>query len=133
MKNLLKFPRIESANLCFRNRGDLTFEEVGAAWGFHTSGISHGMAMADLDHDGDLDVVVNNLNQAAGIYRNDCAAPRVAVRLKGRSPNGQGIGARIKVLGGPVPQSQSIICGSRYLSVERAATGCWARMTAICS
>lgn len=111
LKNLLKFPRIETANLCYRNRGDLTFEEMGAAWGFNTRGISHGMALGDLDNDGDLDVVVNNLNGPAGIYRNDSIAPRINVRLKGHA-----VGARIKVLGGPVPQSQSIICGSRYLS-----------------
>jgi hypothetical protein len=115
LQNLLKFPRIETANLCFRNRGDLTFEEVGAAWGFNMRGISHGAALGDLDNDGDLDVVVNNLNQAASVYRNDSPAARVAVRLKGKA-NVQGIGGRVKVLGGPVTQSQSIVCGSRYLS-----------------
>ena len=115
-KNLLKFPRIETPKLCFRNRGDLTFEEVGAAWGFHQVGISHGMAMADLDNDGDLDVVVNNLNQTASLYRNNSIAPRVAVRLKGKAPNSQGIGAKIALRGGPVPQSQTILCGGRYLS-----------------
>lgn len=116
LQNLLKFPRIETANLCFRNRGDLTFEEVGAAWGFNMQGISHGAALGDLDKDGDLDVVVNNLNQTASVYRNDSPAARVAVRLKGKAPNVQGIGGRVKVLGGPVMQSQSINCGSRYLS-----------------
>jgi hypothetical protein len=115
LQNLLKFPRIETANLCFRNLGDLTFEEVGAAWGFNARGISHGAALGDLDNDGDLDVVVNNLNQAASVYRNDSPAARVAVRLKGKA-NVQGIGGRVKVLGGPVTQSQSIVCGSRYLS-----------------
>jgi len=116
LQNLLKFPRIETANLCFRNRGDLTFEEVGAAWGFSARGISHGAALGDLDNDGDLDVVVNNLNQAAGVYRNDSTAARVTVRLKGKAPNVHGIGGRVKVLGGPVLQSQSMNCGSRYLS-----------------
>jgi enediyne biosynthesis protein E4 len=120
LQNLLKFPRIEAANLCFRNRRDLTFEEVGAAWGFNTHGISHGMALGDLDNDGDLDVVVNNLNQVAGIYRNDSTAPRVAVRLKGKTPNNQGVGAKIKVLGAPVPQSQSVVCGGRYISGDDA-------------
>ena len=116
--NLMKlYPRIEAENLLFRNRGDCTFEEVGAAWGFNALGISQGMCLADLNNDGALDVVMNNLNAEAGIFRNETAAPRVAVRLKGRPPNTQGIGGRIKLLGGAVPmQSQEIICGGRYLS-----------------
>ncbi|PYI85223.1 MAG: hypothetical protein DME26_11495 [Verrucomicrobia bacterium] len=76
------------------------------------------MAFADLDNDGDLDVVINNLNGVAGIYRNETAAPRLAVRLKGRPPNTRGIGAKIKILGGPVTQAQEIICGGRYLSSD---------------
>lgn len=116
--NLMKlYPRLEAENLLYRNRGDYTFEEVGAAWGFNALGISQGMCLADLDNDGDLDVVMNNLNGQAGVFRNESVAPRVAVRLKGLAPNTQGIGARIKVLGGPVPmQSQEVICGGRYLS-----------------
>lgn len=120
LKDLKKFPRIESPNLAFRNRGDLTFTEVGAEWGFNTPGISHGMALADLDNDGDLDVVINNLNSPAGIYRNESTAPRLAVRLKGKAPNTRGIGARISVNGGPVRQSQEMICGGRYLSCDEA-------------
>jgi hypothetical protein len=110
------FPRLDSRKIIFRNRGDLTFEEMGAAWGMGTPGIAHGMALADLDNDGDLDLVINNLNEGAGIYRNDGVAPRVAVRLKGLPPNTRGIGGFIRVLGGPVPQSQEVICGGRYLS-----------------
>ena len=117
-RNLLMYPRLNVPNAAFRNRGDLTFEDVGSKWGFDAVGVSHGMALADLDNDGDLDVVVNNLNRTAGIYRNECAAPRVAVRLKGKSPNRQGIGAKIKFLGGPVAQSQEMICGGRYLSSD---------------
>ena len=111
------FPRLDSPNVAFRNRGDLTFEDRSAEWNFDTKGVSHGMALADLDNDGDLDVAINNLNEAAGIYRNESPAPRVAVRLKGLPANTQGIGAKIKVMGGPVPrQSQEVICGGRYLS-----------------
>ena len=115
---LLMLPHLPEAKLAFRNRGDLTFEECGANWGFNQSGVSHGMALADLDNDGDLDVVVNNMNGALGVYRNNTAAPRIAVRLRGQAPNTHGIGARIQVTGGPVPQSQEMMCGGRYLSCD---------------
>lgn len=115
------FPRQNSPNVAFRNRGDLTFEDSGAAWGFNFDGVSHGMAAADLDNDGDLDVVVNNLNDPVSFYRNDSVAPRVAVRLKGLAPNTRGIGARITVRGGAViEQSQEMISGGRYLSSDDA-------------
>jgi hypothetical protein len=118
----LRFPPLETANLAFRNRGDLTFEEVGDTWGFATRGVSHGMALADLDNDGDQDVVVNHLGQAVGLYRNNSSAPRVLVRLRGRSPNAQGIGARVELRGGAVPiQTQEIMSGGRYLSGDDPA------------
>src|SRR6185503_5421969 len=60
--------------------------------------------------------IVNCLNAPALVYRNESAAPRIAVRLHGNSPNSEGIGARIKVLGGPVAQSQEVICGGRFMS-----------------
>ncbi|HEY2953563.1 MAG TPA: VCBS repeat-containing protein [Verrucomicrobiae bacterium] len=119
-KNLAHYPRLEVPNLIFRNRGNLTFQEVGAQWGFDSKQVSHGIALVDLDNDGDLDVVVSCLNAPPLIYRNESDAPRLGVRLKGKPPNTRGIGAKIKVLGGPVPQSQEMICGGRYLSCDDA-------------
>lgn len=114
-----KFPRLELPKLAFRNRGDLTFEERGDAWGFNTRGVSQGMALADLDNDGDLDIIVNNMNDIAGVYRNDSPAPRLAVRLHGQPPNTRGVGARIVITGGAVPlQTQEMQCGGRYLSSD---------------
>jgi hypothetical protein len=119
-KTLSLYPRLETRNAAFRNRGDLTFEDVTAKWGFDSSQVSHGMALGDFDGDGDLDVAINCANTPPLIYRNDSTAPRVAVRLKGQPPNTQGIGAKIKLLGGAVPmQSQEIICGGRYMSGDQ--------------
>ncbi|MBK7998132.1 MAG: VCBS repeat-containing protein [Verrucomicrobia bacterium] len=115
--NILLYPRFNSPNVAFRNRGDLTFEETGQAWGFDSRQISHGVALADLDRDGDLDVVVNCLYSAPLLYRNESSVARVAVRLKGASNNVQGIGAKVKLLGGAVPvQSQEMVSGGRYLA-----------------
>src|SRR5260370_31059138 len=75
------FPRLATAKLAFRNRGDLTFAEVGAQWGFEFVGVSHGMALADLDNDGDFGVVGDNLNAPAGSYRTATPAPRASGRL----------------------------------------------------
>jgi hypothetical protein len=112
-------PKLPAPKRAFRNRGDLKFDEVGPEWGFNQVGISHGMCLADLDNDGDMDLAINNLNAAAGIYRNDTTAPRVAVTLRGVAPNTRGIGARIKVKGGATPiQTQEMICGGRYLSAD---------------
>ena len=111
------FPRYTIPNVVFRNRGDLTFEDVSAAWGFDFADVGNAVALADLDNDGDLDVAVNNLNGVAELCRNEGTAPRVAVRLRGRAPNTQGIGASIVVRGGPVPeQQQEVVCGGRYLA-----------------
>ncbi len=110
------FPRLATPNLAFRNQRDLTFQDASREWGFDLPGISQSIALADLDNDGDLDVLVGNLNDAVAVYRNDAPGPRLAVRLAGLPPNTRGIGARIEVLGGPVPQSQEMIAGGRYLS-----------------
>ncbi len=125
VRHYQKYQPMLLPKLAFRNRGDLTFVETGQAWGFNDTGVAHGMALADLDNDGDLDVVVNQYRGPAGIYRNDTSAPRLAIRLRGQPPNTHGIGARIRVNGGPVPQSSQMVCGGRYLSGDDA-TRCFA-------
>jgi hypothetical protein len=115
----LKFPRHADGMLAFRNNGHLVFEETSHSWGFDVKGVCPAMALADLDNDGALDVVVNSLNGPALLFRNSSPRPRIAVRLKGQPPNTRGIGAKIAVSGGAVPvQTQEMICGGRYLACD---------------
>ena len=117
MENSRFYPRLDMPIVAFHNERNLRFEETTRLWGTDDPGVHHAIALGDFDDDGDLDLVVNNLGKAAGIYRNETAAPRVAVRLKGLPPNAQGIGAKIKLLKGAVPvQSQEVICGGRYMA-----------------
>ncbi len=117
-QSLLGFGRFPSRNVAFRNDGALRFTEVGEEWGFGPEeDISHGMAAGDFDGDGDLDLIVNRLGEVALVLRNETTAPRIAIRLEGRPPNTQGIGATIRVLGGPVPeQRKEVSLGGSYLS-----------------
>jgi hypothetical protein len=115
------FARLDTPNAAFRNRGDLTFEDVTQAWGFDAPGVEHGMAAGDLDGDGDLDLVLNTLNGPAKVHRNRATAPRLAVRLRGAGGNSHGIGAKIRVKARGLPvQSQEMIAGGRYLSGDEA-------------
>ncbi|MSU34729.1 MAG: hypothetical protein EXS36_06380 [Pedosphaera sp.] len=115
--NLSVYPPLNTAIVAFRNRGDLTFEDVTADWGTDQPGVHHGIAMADFDGDGDLDFVVNNLNGPAALYRNESATPRVAVRLRGLGPNTQAVGSTVTLRGGAIPeQRQEVVAGGRYLS-----------------
>jgi len=120
-RRLLEYPRLSLPMQAFRNMGDLHFKEVGREWGFHRIGVKHGIACADLDNDGDLDVITNDLNDETGLYQNEGVRPRVAVRLKGAGANTRGIGSKIWLYGGAVPaQTQEMICGGRYLSCDDA-------------
>ncbi len=113
-----QFPRLALRNVAFRNLGDTTFEDVSERWGFGTEeDISHTMAAGDLDGDGDLDVVVNRLDSPALLLRNDASTARVGVRLIGDSMNTQGVGAKVRLFAGAVPQQvREISVGGLYMS-----------------
>jgi len=92
-------PVVKIKNYAFRNSGEARFANVTNDWGLTQLSFSNGAAYADLDNDGDLDVVMNNINDKAFIYRNNAVennkehAQFLTVKLNGDSLNRQGLGA----------------------------------------
>ena len=100
---LAQIPQVKLHNYAFQNRGNLTFDDVSATWGFEKVSFSNGAAYADLDNDGDMDVVINNIDDEAFVYQNttmDAKNTRqryLTVKLEGDSLNRNGFGAWIEV------------------------------------
>lgn len=115
-EDITGYPPLKIPNKIFRNNGDLTFTDMSADWGFTADDISMGMALADLNNNGTLDVIMNRMDEEAAIYRNISEKPRIAVTLKGKSPNTGAIGATIELSGGPVIQEKELFAGGTYLS-----------------
>ena len=94
-----KMPSSSVVSYAFKNNGNLTFSNVSQAWGLTLPSNSNGAAYADLDQDGDLDLVVNNVNAAAFIYRNDADQRTknqyLRVKLTGSGKNTAGLGAKL--------------------------------------
>jgi enediyne biosynthesis protein E4 len=107
---------LDQQNKILRNNGDLTFTDISSEWGFHDLDVSHGMAFADLNNNGTLDVIVNRMNSEAAVYENRTRAPRIAVQLIGRVPNTQAIGAKVELYGAQVHQQKEIVSGGDYAS-----------------
>ncbi|MBC7947449.1 MAG: VCBS repeat-containing protein [Chitinophagaceae bacterium] len=88
-------------NKIYRNDGNLRFADAGQSWGFMEPCFSNGAGYGDLDNDGDLDLVVNNQNQEAFVYRNRSREVNghnyIGVMLKGKGNNTFAIGSKIKV------------------------------------
>ncbi|RTE54184.1 RNA-binding protein [Arenibacter aquaticus] len=96
-----EMPSIKLSNFLFKNRGDLSFEDVTEKWGLQIPSLSNGAAYADLDNDGDLDIVVNNINEAAFLFENKSNVVLenhyLNIHLKGDSLNPIGLGTQVSL------------------------------------
>ncbi|TLF42258.1 VCBS repeat-containing protein [Maribacter aurantiacus] len=90
-------PTIKIPNYVYVNNGKDTFEDKGEEWGLNIPSFSNGAAFADLDNDGDLDYVVNNINDPAFIFRNNLGAENNYVRINLKNSDTYGIGAKVVV------------------------------------
>jgi hypothetical protein len=90
-------PSDKLQNYVFKNNRDLTFKKSSDTWGITEKINSNGAAYADLDNDGDLDLIINNQAETASIYRNNSTANFVSFTLKGSDKNKNGIGAKVTV------------------------------------
>jgi len=95
-------PSTPLPNYAFHNNGNLTFTNQAAAWGLDEPNFSNGSAYGDLDNDGDLDLVLNNVNMPCFIYRNESRQLHpennyLQVSLRGDGHNSGGIGAKVSV------------------------------------
>lgn len=118
---LAAIPEIKVSNFIFKNKGAYDFEDYTQKWGLDFGTYSHGAAYGDLDGDGDLDLVVNNMNDAASVLVNQLNTTEsethwVAFKLQGPSSNKNGIGAELSLYTNNGIQSRYQLTNRGYLS-----------------
>jgi enediyne biosynthesis protein E4 len=126
---LANIPIIKIPNYAFRNKGDLTFENVTEQWGITKPSFSNGAAYGDLDNDGDLDYVVNNINDIASVYKNNLVETKkeeanyLKIRFKGanQNPMAQGTWVEISYDNGKKQAYENTIYRGYLSSVENSA------------
>jgi len=115
-----KMPDGSVPNFVFKNDKKLGFKDVSKKWGLDLIGYSMGASYGDLDNDGDLDLVVNNLNDKASIYKNNSREIEngnfLRIKVKGKDNNTNGIGAKILVKAGGLQQFQEVFPTRGWLS-----------------
>lgn len=111
-------PKSQQSNFVFKNNGDLTFENTSKKWGFDQKINSNGIAYADLNNDGTIDVVVNNLDEKATIYKNTTVGHQnyISFSFKGHKKNTFAYGTKVKVYTKKGVQMQELHVTKGYIS-----------------
>ncbi len=110
------FPSEKKSNFIFKNNGDLTFSESIKDWGLEDPNFSYGATYADLDNDGDLDLITNNVEDKAGVYKNNSTNNYVQLKLKGSSNNPLAIGTKVYLVNNEISQFQQLYLTRGYKS-----------------
>lgn len=101
LKAIKDLAEIPLQDYLFENNNDLTFTKRSAEWGIGNPGFSNGASYADLDNDGDPEIIINQFNGVAKIYRNNAEKVKannyISIELQGQSPNKQAIGAKVYI------------------------------------
>ena len=109
-------PSEKLQNYLYKNNGDLTFKNVSTLWGITQKINSNGAAYADLDNDGDLDLIVNNQSESASIYENNSVNNYISFALKGNEQNPNGIGTVVTVYSPEITQQRNVFLSRGYQS-----------------
>ncbi|WP_273566538.1 VCBS repeat-containing protein [Maribacter halichondriae] len=114
-------PEIKIPNFIYRNKGGLEFEDVTTTWGLNFGTYSNGAVYGDLDNDGDLDLVINNINDPATLLENhaDRLKPKshfLRLKLRGTDENPAAIGAKVTLHSQESALQKTLLAGRGYLS-----------------
>jgi enediyne biosynthesis protein E4 len=110
------FPSQPLENYIFKNNGDLTFTKKSDEWGLEVPTYSYGASYADLDNDGDLELIVNNLNSQSGIYENRSSNNYLKIKLEGPEQNKLALGTKVYIETEEGYQTQELFLNRGYES-----------------